>query len=159
MFMEAHPDVKIVRVAKDLDAMDQTLKAAFMSGEAPDVDLPRDGHRRDGQLREGRVPDEPFVTPTIKYGWNKTVLSVSREVPSVGDFVYGVGNEIESMGLYYNKTIFDELGLSAPKTVEELTEDFAKIKEAGYIPLANLLDSTWYNNMNFMGTVLYAFMQ
>lgn len=85
-------------------------------------------------------------------------MSACWEIPSADNFIWGVGNEMETMSLYVNQDIFDELGLEQPKTIEELTEDMKVIKDAGYNVLANTLDSEWYNNMNFIGTILYSYM-
>lgn len=38
--------------------------------------------------------------------------------------------------LYYNKDIFEEVGVEVPKTMDELFAISAKLKEAGYIPCA-----------------------
>ena len=156
-FMEKYPNVKITRVGKDLDAMSQTLKAAFMSGEGPDVIYHEMGIGEMGDyVKAGYLMN--LKDTYVEKGWDKTLMSVSSEVPSVGDFIYGVGHEIETMSLYYNSDILDELGIEVPKTVEELTAAMQKCKDAGYIALGNTLDQYWHTNMNFVGTVLYAFM-
>ncbi len=133
-YQAAHPEVKVERVAKEGSTLSETLKAAFMGGDAPDI-----------------VSYE-------KFGWKDSIMSACWEIPSADNFVWGVGNEMETMSLYVNQDIFDELNLSAPGTVEELTADMQIIKDAGYNVLANTLDSAWWNNMNFIGTILYAFM-
>jgi len=157
MFMDAYPNVTIEHLSKDLDSMSQTLKPAFMSGDAPDVIYHEMGISEMGDyVKAGYLMN--LSDAYAQYGWNDTLMSVSKAVPSVGDFVYGVGHEVETMGLYYNPAILEEVGVGVPTTVEELTAAMAKIKEAGYIPMGNTLDQYWYNNMNFVGTVLYAFM-
>ena len=42
-----------------------------------------------------------------------------------------------SHGIYYNKDLFDELGIDVPQTWEELLAAAQKIKDAGYTPFAN----------------------
>ena len=39
-------------------------------------------------------------------------------------------------GIFYNKKLYEELGLSVPKTWEEFMANNAKIKEAGKVPVA-----------------------
>lgn len=157
MFMEKYPNITIERVSKDYASINEALKTAFMADDAPDVMYNEMGIGDAGSfLKAGYLMN--LSDAYEEYGWNDTVMSVSKEVPSVGDYVYGVGSEIETMSLYYNKKVFDELGLEAPQTIEELTADFQILKEAGYTPLANTLDSEWSNNMNFLGTILYAYM-
>lgn len=157
MFMEKYPNVTIDRVSKDYASINEALKTAFMSGDAPDVMYNEMGIGEQGSfLRAGYLMN--LQEAYSEYGWDDTVMAVSKEVPAIGDYVYGVGNEIETMSFYYNKKIFDEVGLDAPGTIEELTETMGKLKEAGYVPLANTLDSDWSNNMNFIGTIMYAYM-
>mgnify|MGYP001361012852 CR=1 FL=1 len=157
LFMKQNPNITIERVVKTTDVLSETLKAAFMGGDAPDVIYGEAGIGDDGDyVKAGYLLD---LTDAYKtYGWNDKLVSSSKDVPSANGFVWGVGNEIETMSLYYNKTVFDKLGLTAPTTVEELTQCLQTITNAGYFGLANCLDSRWYNNMNFLGTMLYAFM-
>ena len=156
-YQAAHPEVKVERVAKEGSTLSETLKAAFMGGDAPDIVYYEAGIGTVGNyVKAGYYQD---LTDTYeKSGWKNSIMSACWEIPSADNFIWGVGNEMETMSLYVNQDIFDELNLSIPKTVEELTADMQIIKDAGYNVLANTLDSQWYNNMNFIGTILYAFM-
>ncbi len=57
--------------------------------------------------------------------------------------IYGVPFGIQALGAYYNKGIFDELGLSAPTTWDEFMDVLETLQEAGYIPLAVPAKDTW----------------
>ncbi|MFP3589620.1 extracellular solute-binding protein, partial [Paraburkholderia sp. SIMBA_055] len=46
--------------------------------------------------------------------------------------VYAVQGYVNLLGLIYNKTILDELGLAAPTTIDELEKDMAAATAAGY---------------------------
>jgi len=156
-FEAAHPNVKINQVSKTPDALDQTLKAAFMSGTAPDVIYNEAGIGAAGDY----VKADHLLNLSDafdSYGWNEDLVPVAKSIPTVGEITFAVGNELETMSLYYNQDIFDKLGLKAPESIEELTASFEVIKNAGYYPLANTLDTKWWNNMNFVGTILYSYM-
>lgn len=156
-YKESHPNVTVDRVPKQADALAQTLKAAFMAGTAPDIVYYEAGIGTVGNyVQAGYYMD--LSDAYDKYGWDDSLMPACREIPSADNFTWGVGNEMETMSLYINQDIFNKLGLEPPKTIEELTKDFKIIKDAGYNVLANTLDSEWYNNMNFIGTILYAFM-
>ena len=60
----------------------------------------------------------------------------TRERASFDGVSYGIGNEVEFLGVYYNKDMFAELGLEVPTSHEELLEVAAKLAEAGNIPFA-----------------------
>lgn len=156
-FQEAHPEITVERVPKELSVLEETLKAAFMAGDAPDVIYLEAGIGTVGNyVQAGYYQDLTQVYED--YGWKDNIMSACWEIPSADNFIWGVGNEMETMSLYVNQDIFDELDLPAPQTVEELTADMQIIKDAGYNVLANTLDSAWHTNMNFVGTILYAFM-
>lgn len=156
-FQEANPDIEVTRVPKELSTLGETLKAAFMAGDAPDVIYLEAGIGTVGNyVKAGYYED--LTNAYDEYGWKDNLMSACWEIPSADNFIWGVGNEMETMSLYVNQDIFDELGLEQPKTIEELTEDMKVIKDAGYNVLANTLDSQWSNNMNFIGTILYSYM-
>lgn len=156
-FEAANPNIKVERVPKELTTLSETLKAAFMGGDAPDLIYLEAGIGTVGNyVQAGYYEDLTNVYED--YGWKDNIMSACWEIPSADNFIWGVGNEMETMSLYVNQDIFDELGLEQPKSIEELTEDMQVIQDAGYQVLANTLDSQWYNNMNFIGTILYAYM-
>ncbi len=57
--------------------------------------------------------------------------------------VYGVPFGIQAVAAYYNKGIFDKLGLSEPKTWDEFINVLETLKKEGYIPLAAPAKDTW----------------
>lgn len=50
-------------------------------------------------------------------------------------------------GIFYNKKLYEELGLSVPKTWEEFMANNAKIKEAGKVPVAQTYKDTWTSQL------------
>ncbi|WP_195543414.1 ABC transporter substrate-binding protein [Massiliimalia timonensis] len=156
-YEESHSDVKINRVQKELTSLGETIKAAFMAGDAPDLLYYEGGIGTVGSyVKAGYLMDLSEAYKT--YGWKDKLMSACWEVPSVGDYIYGVGHEMETMSLYFNQDIFDKVGLENPTTIEELTDTLQKLKDAGYTPLANTMGAEWSSNMNFIGTILYAYM-
>ena len=63
------------------------------------------------------------------YSWAKPSVTFS------GKF-YGIPDQIEEVGLFYNKTLFSQMGLPAPTTMAALESDAAAIKKAGKIAFA-----------------------
>jgi len=57
--------------------------------------------------------------------------------------IYGVPFGIQVLGAYYNKGIFDELGLSEPQTWDEFIAVLEALKAAGYIPIGNPAKDVW----------------
>jgi len=50
--------------------------------------------------------------------------------------VYGIKGYVNLTGLWYNQDILDAVGVSVPKTIDDLNNAFAKIKAAGKVPIA-----------------------
>src|SRR5262249_24451745 len=49
---------------------------------------------------------------------------------------YGIGNEVETIGVFYNKKIFEAQGVSEPKTHDEFLALCEKLKGANQTPIA-----------------------
>ena len=62
--------------------------------------------------------------------------------------------DIVSIAFFYNKTIFDDLGLSAPTSWENLAEICATLKENGYeVPIGTTATANWM--LNSLGDAAY----
>ena len=87
-----------------------------------------------GQLLplDGEVDLSNF-TPAILKG--ATGLSDGR--------IYGVPFGIQTFTAFYNKAIFDELGLEEPETWDDFINVLDTLKENGYIPIAAPAKDTW----------------
>ncbi len=57
--------------------------------------------------------------------------------------IYGVPFGIQAVAAYYNKAIFQKLGLSEPNTWDEFISILKTLKKEGYIPLAVPAKDTW----------------
>jgi raffinose/stachyose/melibiose transport system substrate-binding protein len=70
------------------------------------------------------------------FGWTK---------PSVtfGGKFYGIPDQIEEVGLFYNKDLFAQMNLPAPTSLAILKSDAAALKKAGKIPFASGDKEAW----------------
>jgi raffinose/stachyose/melibiose transport system substrate-binding protein len=50
--------------------------------------------------------------------------------------MYGIGNEVELIGVYYNKEIFKKLGVDVPKTYEEFIDIAKKAKDNNIVGIS-----------------------
>jgi raffinose/stachyose/melibiose transport system substrate-binding protein len=123
----------------------QKMKLAFSSGEGYDLVFV------DDLLQQTFVQDDYLMelTPHMsKYNW------VERSVPGAVEFnnlrtpgkTYSIGSGVSSLMVYYNKDIYEELGLEIPTTLEEFEANCDAILKAGYIPSESSKDNTnfWY---------------
>ncbi len=64
------------------------------------------------------------------------VYDFAKEAVTVDGKVYGIPGEAETIGLYYNKDIFSELGLDEPQTLAGLDAAGQALRAAGKTPMA-----------------------
>lgn len=109
------------------------LQTQLRSGEGPDVFNWGSGPDFGGALAEAGLLYD-LTDAYEEHGWE--VFDFAKERVTVDGKVYGIPGEMETIGVFYNKKIFDDLGLDAPQSIEELEQAAEKIKQAGTIPIA-----------------------
>jgi glucose/mannose transport system substrate-binding protein len=112
------------------------LRARVAAGNPPDA-MQMLGFTILDYAEEGLLGDLSSVA--TKEGWDKVVPAPLARFSknSKGQWVAAPVNIHRTNWIWANKKIFDELKISPPKTFDELMAISAKIKKAGYIPLAH----------------------
>ncbi|WP_165974372.1 ABC transporter substrate-binding protein [Nonomuraea deserti] len=124
-------DVKVSTLP--FDNMRTVLQTQLRSGEGPDVFSWGSGPSFGGALvKAGLVQD--LTGAYKKYGWK--VFDFAKERVTYDGKVYGIPGELESIGLFYNKKIFADLGLDQPRNLDDLKGAAKAIRAAGKVPLA-----------------------
>ena len=119
--------------AQPLEVMRTVLQTQLRSGEGPDVFAWGSGPGFGGALAEaGLVMD--LTQAYEDNGWE--VYEFAKERVTVDGKVYGLPGEAETIGLFYNKDVFAELGIDEPKTLADLEAASKTVREAGMTPMA-----------------------
>jgi raffinose/stachyose/melibiose transport system substrate-binding protein len=127
---------------KSFEQIRSTASQVLNSSEAPDVFESPKGNATAGLLAsQGLLAD---ITDAVKeYGWDDKLapsLQTTARYDEAGIMGsgpwYGVPNYGEYVTVYYNKTAFDELGLSVPTTYDEFEDVLDAFVEAGQTPIA-----------------------
>ncbi len=140
LFEAANPDIKVVQTAHKNTEYNTILSASLSGGAGPDVFQ----GRAYGGL--ATFADSGFLEPLEK--WMPELKNYSENAllgatsPTDGK-IYGSPSVSQTVFMYYNKDIYKELGLSIPKTWNELIKNFEAAKKAGYIPLGNGAKDGW----------------
>jgi raffinose/stachyose/melibiose transport system substrate-binding protein len=155
-FEAANPGIEIVNEVIEFNVMRDIAKPTIEAGEGPDLIYYDAGPAYAGLLADAGLLlslEEAYDA----YNWNERLLPSSRATTSYKGVVYGVGHELETQGLYWNKTIFAEEGLETAATFAELLELCGIFRERGYdtpmavgwgSPMAFPLAHNWYNVLN-----------
>ncbi|MCZ7545973.1 MAG: extracellular solute-binding protein [Anaerolineae bacterium] len=133
-FEEANPNITIERDVMIFTDMQTVLPTALASGTGPDIFYYGGGAGWLGPLVQAGLV-MPLEDAYEAQGWDHIYEWTKRD-SRFGDHVYGIGNELEFLGVYYNMDIFEELELEVPMTYEEFTAVCDSLLEAGYIPIA-----------------------
>ncbi len=116
------------------------LQTQLRSGNGPDVFAYGPGPGLAGVLANaGLLYDLTSAYAKNKwpiYDWAKPGITFNGKL-------YGLPDQVEEVGLFYNKDMFAKLGLSAPTDMASLTHAADVIKKAGIIPFSSGNKEGW----------------
>lgn len=127
LFNKSNKSVKVNYVFVPVDSLAGKVIAAGAANSGPDV----------------IIHAQPTVAPMAQAGALKDLSTYWQSFAGKDQFseavlgkvdgkLYGVQGYVNLLGLWYNKTILDKLGIKPPATISQLTSDLKAAKEAGY---------------------------
>lgn len=138
MFVEfeaQNPDIQVNIDSVPSSMYESQLTVRLAAEDGPDVFIYWPGGRTESQIRKGDIMD-------ITHVWEENQLfdefksGVIQGSTHTDGKIYTLPIESKPNTFWYNKKIFDELGLNEPSTWDELLDHAGIIKEAGYTPFA-----------------------
>lgn len=120
----------------------EVIKTRLAAGDMTDLVF-----YNSGSLLQALNPEEYFVDLTQE-PFMKNVYNSFKKSVTVNDKVFGLpfGNAFAG-GWLYNKKVYRELGLSVPKTWNELIANSDKIKAAGKTPVIGTYKDDWTSQL------------
>jgi raffinose/stachyose/melibiose transport system substrate-binding protein len=143
-YTEAHPDVtfEIENRPGGADG-DNLVKTRLATGEAGDI-----LQYNSGSLFQALNPTEQLADLTDIAGQANVIDSFKSVVTASDGTVRGVPfGPAMGGGIYYNKKIYADLGLSVPKSWAEFMANNEKIKAAGKVAVAQTYGDTWSSQL------------
>lgn len=132
-FEATHPGVKVEIVKRGTDEHKTALRVAAGADTGPDVYVMWAGLGLGGEyVKAGLSAD--LTEYFDKYGWADRMSVPSQAfVEAYAPGKHGMPYRFSGEAVYYNKSIFKEVGIETePATYEELVAAASKLKEAGY---------------------------
>lgn len=132
-FEKQHPNVTIkMEAVGDQDIKDKLR--IMVGGTCPDVFFSWSGEFAKNFVRAGKALD---LTPYFEKdkAWKSSFISAALSPTTFDGKLYGVPIRLDIMMGYYNKKMFDQYGLKAPKTWDEFLSACEKLKAAGKTPI------------------------
>ena len=132
-FEEENPDIKIeVSFKEDLN---QAMRTALQAGAGPDIIwTPGPSFALEYVLADMFLPLDNYAE---LWDWNSKISNWALDLGRVDGKLYSISLELEAMVLYFNKTLFEEMGWEVPTTLQDMESAAAKAEAAGLIPFVH----------------------
>ncbi|HYJ13073.1 MAG TPA: extracellular solute-binding protein [Thermomicrobiales bacterium] len=89
-----------------------------------------------------------------EFGWADSFAPWAMDLGRVNDALIALPNEVETLVLYYNKTLFEAQGWTPPTTIDEMTALAQQVADADIIPFAHTNAEWKGSNEWFVGEFL-----
>jgi raffinose/stachyose/melibiose transport system substrate-binding protein len=132
-FEEENPNIDVRREAINNEDQRAIIRTRLGSRRSPDLFSFDTGPGFAGVLAEAGLL-YPLEDAYKKYEW--PVFDWAKQRVSFDDVLSGVPANVEELGVYYNKDVFDSLGLNEPQTLRELDHIAEVVRDSGMIPFA-----------------------
>lgn len=148
-YMEDHPGITVEVNAIENDSYKTQIRVAIGAGEAPCIFPSWGGGTLVEYVNADQVLDlTDWITAD---GYADRFIDASFDVVTVDDRIYGVPVENTAAALvWYNRALFDRLGLDVPTTWDELLEVIDALNAEGIAPFALANSAAWTGSMYYM---------
>ncbi len=133
VFESENPGITVQLDSMPFNTMRTVLQTQLRSGDGPDVFNWGSGPSFGGALAEAGLLYD-LNDAYEEYGWE--VYDFAKEQVTYDGMLYGVPGEMETIGVFYNKDLFAELGIEEPTDLGEFEAAAKAVKDAGLIPVA-----------------------
>ena len=148
-FMADYPNITVNQVHQQNDNYKQQLVVAMSSGQCPDMYMHWGGGPMAEYYKSGFVNDLTEMYNT--YDHPAFIDAAVAQASYDGKLLAIPYGGLSGCDVFYNKTIFKEVGIEkVPETIDELEEDCKILKDAGYTPFALANASKWTGSMYYM---------
>ena len=132
-FNEAHPDQDLTIDFRG-EALAKQLRVALLAGEGPDIVYTSGPSYVASMARAGQLL--PLDDYAASFGWDQRILHVFFDLGRYDGRLYALPKTYETLGLFYNKTLFDKNSWTVPTTTDELEALADKMLAKGIVPFA-----------------------
>ncbi len=147
-FMADYPNITINQVHQQNDNYKQQLVVAMSSGQCPNIYCHWGGGPMAEYYKSGFAND--ITEMYAKYDHPEFVDAAVAQSTYDGKMLAIPFSGLTGCDIFYNKTIFAQLGIEVPTTIDELEAVCEKLKENGIIPFSLANASKWTGSMYYM---------
>jgi len=132
-FEASYPDIKLTILIRSDAEYKEQMKTWFAEGKGPDILNWQGGERLYQYVRDNKVLDISDLWSDNKL--NAVFSDAAKGAVSHEGKRYAIPISYYQWGFYYRHSLFEKLGLSAPKTWDEFLVVCEKLKAAGVTPI------------------------
>lgn len=147
-FMADYPNITVKQTHQQNDTYKQQLVVAMSSGQCPNIYCHWGGGPMAEYYKSGFAND--ITDMYAKYDHPEFVDAAVAQSTYDGKMLAIPFSGLTGCDFFYNKTIFKDLGLEVPKTLDELEAVCEKLKENNIIPFSLANASKWTGSMYYM---------
>jgi raffinose/stachyose/melibiose transport system substrate-binding protein len=143
-YTEKNPDISFdIEQRSGGGEGDNIVKTRLATGEMADIFL-----YNSGSLFQALKPSQTMADLSDLPAQAGVSELFKPVVTALDGRIYGIPfGPAMGGGIFHNTKVYEELGLSVPKTWEEFAANNAKIKEAGIVPVAQTYRDTWTSQL------------
>lgn len=161
-FNEEHDDIQIDLTQGSWDEYFAQLNNAVVAGEAPQIGIGLNFRMHDAYPALTPLNDSPAGNLLETYNFNRSdYVEAVWDLANFDGNQYGIPLDNTMLGIYYNKDLFEEVGLdpeNPPQNMEEFIAAANALRDAGYYAFhpgaygqARWYKRMWYINLWQMG--------
>ena len=130
-FNSSQSEATITIVKNSSDLFNPALVPALSAGEGPDLFTFGTGPGQPAALIAGGLVAD--LTDAYRmHSWSSVIPEGIVVQTSSDGKLWAFGNEVETTGMFYNKAVFDEVGVDVPTTWPEMEAVVDALQAAGY---------------------------
>lgn len=133
-FNAAHPENTLTIDYRGA-ALDNQMRVALLSGSGPDLVYTAGPSYVAPMAQAGQLKAlDDYAT---QFGWNERILPVFIEMGKYNGQLFALPKTYETLGLFYNKTLFEKNGWTAPTTIAEIETVADAMLAQNIVPFAS----------------------
>jgi len=158
-YEKLHPNIKVELHTQGPLGFQTWIRSRIAAGGEMTPDI-YNANFTVGYERQGKwvVLDKYYnsINPYTGKLWHQGLdMSLTTRIQYAGNYYHVILDNVE-ISIFYNKDIFDKVGLSEPKTWNELLQICEKLKQAGFVPIAMAgdTDSFWSSGFGWLVRIM-----
>lgn len=147
-YTKMHPEVTFDIQSIDYGQYSSILKTKISANESPDIIF-----RRPKSLPE--LVEAGHIMDLSDQDYINNMEEAALPCLTIDGKVYGVVLDVTAIGVFYNKDVFDKLGLEVPTTLDDYNKVIATLEENDILPFARGYKDSWTAQMEFQSDQFY----